>query len=663
MKRVIITLTTLLLLNLIPLRSDASHIVATDLSLRCMGGNDYLVTFVMYRDCSGPGVPNSVTLNFSCPSSPGLTFTQPALLVPAVSGHIITPSCSMYPTQCNGGSLLGVDELVYQTLVTLTPCNSWRVSWTNCCRGVSNTIVNPTQTSLYLEATINNLAAPGISSPQFNNLPELIQYTGQTNVQTPGAIDIDGDSIAYSLVAPFNGNNTTFLSHLPPYSASQPLPSNPPVSINTANGLLSIAPTMNIIAPLAIKVEKWRVINGTPTLLGTVYRDMQVTSVNTNHEPPVLSGIDTTLVAGYSSTNVSYSISHCVGNPISFAVWGHDPDTFNPANSGDPEKIKLLWNSGIPNGSFIPYHQNTDSAYGVFSWNPSPADVSAVPHCFTVIVSDNSCPYNLFRQYTYCIYVNGDPVQLGPDTTICQGGTLPIVAIANTSNPVYLWKVNGIPTGLGSSTNQYHFHSSTQAPGNYTISVEVVDTVSPSNCPAFGQKTIQLLPSPAPYLGLDTTVGVSATVALDAGSGYSSYLWSTGDSTQQIVIDSTGTGAATATIWVKVQGSNGCEGSDTILVHFVHNPGMEESLMTPVIRISPNPNNGRFTLEFKDFSEKPSLIEIFGVDGKCVLRQMISPEEQDQSMHMDAGHLNHGIYLIKVSTPTSSLVRKMVINK
>lgn len=60
-------------------------------------------------------------------------------------------------------------------------------------------------------------------------------------------------------------------------------------------------------------------------------------------------------------------------------------------------------------------------------------------------------------------------------------------------------------------------------------------------------------------LGEDTTICIDEVLVLDAGAG-SSFVWNTGESTQQIAVDTTGT------YWVEVTAANGCTGFDEIEV-------------------------------------------------------------------------------------------------
>ncbi|XOV91442.1 MAG: PKD domain-containing protein [Bacteroidota bacterium] len=61
-------------------------------------------------------------------------------------------------------------------------------------------------------------------------------------------------------------------------------------------------------------------------------------------------------------------------------------------------------------------------------------------------------------------------------------------------------------------------------------------------------------------LGNDTTICVDETLMLDAGSGATRYVWSTGETTPTITIDTAGT------YWVEAYGANGCPVVDEIIV-------------------------------------------------------------------------------------------------
>lgn len=81
------------------------------------------------------------------------------------------------------------------------------------------------------------------------------------------------------------------------------------------------------------------------------------------------------------------------------------------------------------------------------------------------------------------------------------------------------------------------------APGRYTVKVVY------EACVESYSVYVKFLPSPRPNLGRDTTV-CAAFYVLDAGTAAESYLWNTGDTTRNIVIDKTGVYSVTATTGV-----------------------------------------------------------------------------------------------------------------
>jgi gliding motility-associated-like protein len=564
MKKLLIILAFVMSLGLFHNPVKASHIAALDLTLTCIGGNDYIVRFVLYRDCSGINAPTSVPLTFVCTSNPAYNFNLSSIPMVAGSGQEVTPGCSAMPTKCAGGSLYGLREYVYQAQVTLPPCNFWQVSWSTCCRNPSNTISSPTSASAYIQATINNQTVPCNSSPTFTNKPVTVMCVGQTNCYNHGAIDPDGDSLSYSMVTPFNSSATTFVNWVPPYTATQPLPSNPPITLDPITGDICMTPTMNIVSPMAVQVTQWRTINGVPTNIGTIYRDLQINVVACVNQIPKMSGMDSTLTNGYSANDSVYFKEICLGDSIKFAMWGHDDDVYNPTTTGSPERFSITWNNGIPTGTFQTFYQNTDSAMAIFSWKPAANQVSNTPKCFTATIKDGACPYNGSQTFSYCITVRGMSVNIGSDTLLCKGESVTFNATADTTTVNYIWKLDGIPTGVPLSSTSYTLNTTNLAPGLHVVAIETNDGGTTVKCPGVDQAIVNVVYMPKPNLGNDTLLCEPNSMLLDAGQG-SLYLWSTGALTQTIQVTTTGT------YTVLVDGGNGtrCTGTDAVFVEVV----------------------------------------------------------------------------------------------
>ncbi|HNW71140.1 MAG TPA: gliding motility-associated C-terminal domain-containing protein [Bacteroidales bacterium] len=211
------------------------------------------------------------------------------------------------------------------------------------------------------------------------------------------------------------------------------------------------------------------------------------------------------------------------------------------------------------------------------------------------------------------IITQGPPpdINLGPDTSICEGASITIHAGSGYNS--YLWQngstdstytvtipgtywcqvttlcgVNAdsiiITQGLqpvinlgpdtsicegasitfhaGSGFNSYLWQNGSSdsvfvaaAAGIYAVTVT-------NNC-GFDTDSVRIIniyPSPQPDLGNDTSFCTSVSITLDAGSGYGGYLWQNGTTDQTLPVNAPGTYSVTVT------NSYGCHGSDSIQI-------------------------------------------------------------------------------------------------
>jgi len=641
----------MIMISMSTTRLHASHIAGMDLTLTCLGGNDYLIRAMLYRDCGGISAPATAAFAVQCTSNPVYNFNITGVPQKAGSGNEVTPICQGWSTKCSGGSLFGIQEYVYEVQVTLPACNHWRIGWSGtsatlngvCCRNFSNTVTSSTSKNAYIEVLLDNMNAPCSSTPMphWGSLPVLNLCVGQTKCVSLGAVDPNGDSLAYELVTPMTDGNQGTLNWIPPFTAQQPFPSLPPITLDPVTGMVCMTPTMNIISPMALRIQKWRTINGTPTLIGTIIRDIQMTAETCNNNLPVLSGMDTTLSKGFDPNDTTYLINVCVGEPVHFAIWGFDPDQPNPT-WGNPEKFSISWNNGIPSGSFGSFSNNTDSAYATFWWTPGLWDVSNTPKCFVATIRDGACPYNGKRSYTYCFDVGTSAINLGTDTLLCHGESIQLVANAHTPADTYHWFVNGYYTGHPIHNDTFTFHTQNLPPGLHTIRVEGNRNQTQS-CPMVGEITIEVVKIPEPDLGPDTIVTNAPHLVLDAGPG-AWYLWSHGATTQTTVVWQTGIYS------VLVDGGNGtrCLGSDSVYVEFVI--GIDEPGMLNNLVVTPNPTTGEITFMLPSAVEGRWSLQVHTTDGRDVIRKTLPASVQHGKHTINLGHLTPGVYLLTLSS-------------
>lgn len=136
-------------------------------------------------------------------------------------------------------------------------------------------------------------------------------------------------------------------------------------------------------------------------------------------------------------------------------------------------------------------------------------------------------------------------VNLGADTTICQGTTLTLNA-GSATGTTYAWSTGATTPTLAVTTA-----------GTYHV------TVTQAGCSASDTIVVGTAANPTVALGADTTLCDVSTLSLDAGAGTGyTYQWSNNATTQTINVTTAGTYSVTVT------NANGCTGTDEIAVAF-----------------------------------------------------------------------------------------------
>ncbi|MBP7497638.1 MAG: gliding motility-associated C-terminal domain-containing protein [Bacteroidales bacterium] len=541
----------ILILN--SLYSYSTHIAGADLTYKCLGGNDYLITFTFYRDCSGIEAPESVVINFSSSCYDSFEIT----LFPLDStGVEVTPTCNEVVSSCRNGNLYGLQQFVYKGQTILKPCVDWRISYYLCCRNYSHTIKQPESTGMYIPATLNNKDFEYNSSPEFSNIPVTVICAEQTFCFNHGAIDADGDSLVYSLVTPYDKGPDAFPIYVlygSGYSAEQPLPSTPPVTINRFTGDICMTPDYNIISPMAVLVEEYR--NGIK--IGSVIRDMQVNVITCSNLLPVVSGISADSLS-FNTTDTIHTDTVCFGKKITLYIHSYDPDN---------GKIWMKWNKGIPSADFSVYN-NPPYLSARFNWQPDALALRNSAHCFTVTVGDDFCPYIGSQTFAFCIYVKGFNVSIGKDTVLCLGEQLLVNALTDTNVINYNWEIDGKAVDLPPKQNAININSSELGLGIHRLAVTVRDNNTGKGCPGYDFINISVIKKPVINLINPQYFCEGNYLMLDAGENTGRYLWNTGDTTRQIYVSNP------STYYITVDGAFGtrCIQFDTVEVKMLNMP-------------------------------------------------------------------------------------------
>ncbi len=491
----------------VPFTASASHVAGAEITYRWISGNTFELSLTLYRDCQGVNAGGFDFINVKSVSC-GVNLN---LRVDTIhgTGHEIPLGCPG-ATTCSGGTNPGIQKYEYKGTITLpSQCTDWIFSYRLCCRNCQITTLQyatcATVPYLYVESRLNNVAAPTNSSPVFTNLPVSFICVGQPFNYNHGAIDANGDSLAYSFITPRDNAaaNVTFAAG---HSVTQPILSSPPMTMNSQFGDIVINPTTQEVGVMAVLVKEYR--NG--VLIGSVVRDMQVWVRPCTNIYPTASGVNGT---------TNFNIGVCAGSTLNFTI-----------NSGDVDPgdvTTMFWNFNIP-GATLTF---TGSPYqvGTFSWTPTLADVSTQPYTFIVTVQDNHCPINGSQAYSYSILVENVSVTATSTNVLCDGvasGTATATLSGGLGPYTYSWSPGGATTqsitGLSEGNYTCHITDASGCSDNATATVIapppiVMSIPSSSNVSCYGgndgSATSTVSGGTPPYLYSWSPSGGNAAVA------------------------------------------------------------------------------------------------------------------------------------------------------
>ncbi len=189
-------------------------------------------------------------------------------------------------------------------------------------------------------------------------------------------------------------------------------------------------------------------------------------------------------------------------------------------------------------------------------------------------------------------------------------------------------------------------------------SIALFDTcLSPSQIAQIGTLDPCIENPPTVDLGKDTMICFSDSITLNAGSGYKSYLWSTGDTTAEITAwRDTTVMVFYDTIWVRITDMNDCEASDTINVFYPVCEGFDEYQKVET-KLFPNPSSGNLNIELFDNAIR---IRIYNTTGKEVA-QFINMHKGMHSINLTM--LPEGLYIMEVQGEKGKSYSKIIIQR
>ncbi len=399
---------------------------------------------MVYRDCAGINVDASTNLQLSSPCG------NRSLTVSHSGATEISQLCDQQlpNSTCNNGALPGIQQYIYTGTIILPPCNSWSIRWTNIYR--NNAIVNlmnPGTQEMFIEAVLNNAAAPCNDSPVFTNTAIPYVCLGYPVSFSYGAFDPEADSLSYTLIGArrVNGNAIPYVA---PNSPAAPIPG---LVLDPATGLISF--TLNTAGNWVVVVRVTQ-YNAAGQVIGTIMRDMQFVAYPCDNIPPdAATGLVDNLTGNATQTGPR-SVEVCESGDFCFDMEISDVNVTNVLTAFSNIQQNL------PGATFT--YTGTNPITAQVCWTALPNSAGFFP--FIVNVNDGACPIPAIQTYVYSVLVRpGVTATIEAEDESCLGsgnGTLTAVISAGTSPYSYTWSNGGSEESI------------TDVPGDYEVTIE-----------------------------------------------------------------------------------------------------------------------------------------------------------------------------------------------
>jgi C1A family cysteine protease len=329
--------------------------------------------------------------------------------------------------------------------------------------------------------------------------------------------------------------------------------------------------------------------------------------------------------------------------PIDMTVCSGANASFDITASGS--SIGYQWQISTNGGSSWTNLTNTPPYSNVTS---SPLNISTATaglngyqyHC----VVSNTCTSDATSDAAL-LTVNPLPVvDLGINTEICAVDN--IVLDPGSGYDTYEWST-------GETSQTITVDSTGTGQGDITIYV----TVTESSCINTDSINILFKPIPQTELGNDTMLCGGENITLDPGAGFDTYSWSTGESSQAIVIDSAGVGFGSITVYLTVT-ENSCSNNDSIDVLFDDCTGINPNEIKDGVTLFPNPSDDIINIIVEN-AEKGTVISITDVTGKEI-KNIVSDKKINR---FNISDLPAGTYFISVINSKINYSDKFLITR
>jgi hypothetical protein len=193
-----------------------------------------------------------------------------------------------------------------------------------------------------------------------------------------------------------------------------------------------------------------------------------------------------------------------------------------------------------------------------------------------------------------------------------------------------------------------------QGAATYSVVYEFTDN---NNCTNDATESIVVNAAPVVDLGDDVEICGDAEATLDAGA-QDAYSWSTGDSTQTITVQTSGTYDVTVT------NSDGCSNNSSVNVSYeAVCVGVNEQLAenTEVVYF-PNPANNSVQLDAAGFTGDVRL-SVADLNGRVLYEATIESNNSVYTHNVDVSTFESGVYLFQLQSDKGVVTHRVTVSR
>lgn len=373
---------------------------------------------------------------------------------------------------------------------------------------------------------------------------------------------------------------------------------------------------------------------------------------NSNQKDPVVTPSVTTtyIVEVFDGSDTESDMVMIVVNPL-------------PVSDAGPDDNICENDSYTLNGTSVNYTsvQWATSGDGTFSdisilnpnYTPGTNDISAGSVTLSLTAIGQTPCTNPIDAMVLTINPAPVPVITGA-IEVCEYETGLIYSTPLNTGNTYNWAVTGGMVMSGQGSNEITVDWGMVGAGTVVVTETIATTLCSTTTPDYNVTIHQL---PLVDIGPDTIICDYNTITLDAGNTGSNYIWSTGETTRTIVVNSvSGSGVYSVT----VTDPNGCFQSDTIIITFDPCTSLDGVDKLPRINIYPNPSNGKINIQlFNMLSEID--IDVINIHGQTVLKDNVFVNSSYYRREFDFSKLSRGVYYINFRNKKVLMTKKLVI--